>query len=138
MKRSSRAAVAALSLVGAAAGAGAALSGTAWLSSSAQGDPQVQAVQSSATTVHTLHALRGEAARLRGLLNNAAASGPVPQVNPTTTSTPDPAPVIVTPQPKPQPTHANTGASGATGTGESEDEDESGDAGETKSEGLDD
>ena len=132
MKRTSRAAVAALSLVGAVAGAGAALSGTAWLSSSAQGDPQVQAVQSSAPTVHTLHALRGEAARLRGLLNNAAASGEVPQVNPTTTSTPDPAPVIVTPQPQPapQPTHASTGASGATGGANSEQE--------TESEGQDD
>jgi hypothetical protein len=117
MKRTSRAAVAALSLVGAVAGAGAALSGTAWLSSSAQGDPQVRAVQSSAPTVHTLHALRGEAARLRGLLNNAASSVSAPAL----------VPEIVTPQPQPtpQPTHASTGASGATGGANSEQESES-------------
>jgi len=122
MKRTSRAAVAALSLVGAVAGAGAALSGTAWLNSSAQGDPQVQVVQSSAPTVHTLHALRGEAARLRGLLNNAAASVSAPALVPEI--------VAPLPQPTPQPTHASTGASGATGGANSEQE--------TESEGQDD
>lgn len=131
MKRTTRATFAALSAVGAIVGAGAALSGTAWVNAGAQGDPQTS-VQATQTASTTLIALQTEAARLRGLLNNAAASGPVPQVTSTTTSTPDPAPVIVTPQPQPapQPTHASTGASGATGGANSEQE--------TESEGRDD
>ena len=107
MKRTTRATFAALSAVGAIVGAGAALSGTAWVNAGAQGDPELS-VQSTQTASTTLTALQAEEARLRSLLNSAEASTP--------------APVIVTPQPKPQPTHANTGASGATGAGESEDE----------------
>lgn len=98
MKRTTRATFAALSAVGAIVGAGAALSGTAWVNAGTQGDPEPK-VQSTQNASTTLTALQAEEARLRHLLSS------------------------VTPQPQPQPTYASTGASGGTGE-EYEDEDE--------------
>ena len=99
MKRTTRATFAALSAVGAIVGAGAALSGTAWVNAGTQGDPEPK-VQSTQNASTTLTALQAEEARLRHLLSS------------------------VTPQPQPQPTYASTGASGAGGAVESEYEDE--------------
>ena len=110
MKRTTRATFAALSAVGAIVGAGAALSGTAWVNAGTQGDaqPSVQATQTTQTASTTLTALQTEAARLRGLLNNSGGSTRV--VSPSVSV---PAPVIVAPQPPPPTTNATTGASGA-------------------------
>ena len=107
MKRTTRATFAALSAVGAIVGAGAVLSGTAWVNAGTQGDPQTSA-QATQTASTTLTALQTEAARLRGLLNNSGGATRV--VSP---SVPVPAPVIVAPQPPPPTTNATTGASGA-------------------------
>ena len=112
MKRTTRATFAALSAVGAIVGAGAALSGTAWVNAGTQGDPQpsVQATQTASTT---LTALQTKAARLRGLLNNSGGSSRAMTSTPVPAPAPAPVPVIVAPQPPPPTTNATTGASGA-------------------------
>jgi hypothetical protein len=114
MKRTTRATFAALSAVGAIVGAGASLSGTAWVNAGTQGDPQTsaQATQTTPTATTTLTALQTEAARLRGLLNHSGGSTRV--VSPSVpVPAPIPAPVNVAPQPPPPTTNATTGASGA-------------------------